>query len=66
MYSHMGILHLLDEMMVLYERYMYYDYYINPILTYAGSARAPHMSKSNWNRIEVVQTSDLRLITNLR
>jgi len=36
--------------------------YINPILTYAGAAWAPFITKSQWKKIEAVQTIGLRTI----
>ncbi|KAF0759428.1 aminopeptidase N [Aphis craccivora] len=36
--------------------------YIRPILTYAGAAWAPFISKSTWSRIEAVQTIGIRTI----
>jgi len=37
--------------------------YVIPILTYAGAAWAPLVSKNQWKRIEAVQTIGLRTIT---
>lgn len=36
--------------------------YINPILTYAGVAWAPYLSKTQWRKLEAVQTIAIRAI----
>jgi hypothetical protein len=39
--------------------------YVNPILTYAGAAWAPYISRTNWRKIEAAQSTGIRNITGL-
>lgn len=42
-----------------------FSMYIIPILTYAGAAWAPFLPKSQWKRLEAIQTIGLRTISGL-
>lgn len=39
--------------------------YVSPILTYAGSSWGPYISRSQWRKIESVQTIGIRTITGM-